>query len=65
MDAVSGACSIRMCALVPLKPNELTTARRGCADSHGRFTVLTTNGLLAKSMCRFGVEKFRLGGRVR
>ncbi len=52
---------------MPLKPKELTAARRGRpgSASHGSSAVATRNGLAARSMRGFGAEKFRLGTMVR
>ena len=61
-----GASSRITWALVPPMPREVTPARRGTPSvSQSRSSVLTKNGLLAKSICGFGRSKWRLGGICR
>src|SRR6266516_1404627 len=57
-----GASSKTKKALVPPSPSELTAATRGRSAGQFLHSVLTKNGLLAKSILRFGVRKLRLAG---
>jgi len=62
----AGGSSITRWALVPLKPKELTAARRGPPSTvQARVSVATVKGELSKSICRFGVAKARVRGIVR
>src|SRR4030095_8146371 len=63
--STAGASSRTTCALVPPTPNELTPARRGTPSrSHTRCMWLTKNGLDWKSICGFGVLKWRVAGMM-
>src|SRR5688500_18250509 len=58
-----GASSKTTCAFVPPMPNELTPAfLKLFPRVQSRNWVFTKNGLLLKSMFRFGFVKWRLGG---
>ena len=58
---VVGAASTSTCALVPLKPNELTPARRRPAG-HALRAVTTATGSVAHAMCGLGLRRCRCGG---
>ena len=60
--AAGGASSKTKKALVPPSPSELTAATRGRSAGQFLHSVLTKNGLLAKSILRLGVRKLRLAG---
>ncbi|CAM5682048.1 putative protein OS=Streptomyces antimycoticus OX=68175 GN=SANT12839_037260 PE=4 SV=1 [Streptomyces antimycoticus] len=59
----SGACSSRVCALVPLMPNAETAARRGRPVSgHSRASVSSSSSPADQSTCGVGSSTCRVGG---
>lgn len=59
-SSAGGACSSTTCALVPLKPKELTPAMRG--PSHSVSSVGTSTGTSSQRTCSLGRSKCRCGG---
>src|SRR5262249_43942170 len=62
-SSTGGACSSTTCALVPLKPNDDTAARRGAVVAgHGVNSVGTKNRVDDASIAGLQPLKWRLAG---